>query len=396
MYDGKTGDVIEELTGGDVHTGTIYAVSFSPDDKHIVTSSADATIKVWNIAEKKVIETYAIATSPSFETHQVGNAWSKDGTIISMSFNGDLHYIDRESKKISKTIKGHQKSITAMARGSDGTIYTGSYEGIVYGWPNNGTGDAVLQDISHTNQITGLVVAGDKLFSIGMDDSLRVHGSSVSTGYLPKAVAAVALQSGSISVAVATVKDVQLFEYTGSSLKKVASLPASGFTPQSTAIHPTGTSIAVGAVEDNKVRIYGICGTQLSSLGEITSTGPITALAFTPVVVSVREKSTYLLAAGSATGKIYAYDDTNKAVITQWVFHTSRINSLVFSADGQYCLSSSLDTNVDVYSVAKPMRNLQIKNAHALGATGAVWSGEEIISSGTDSCLKTWSVKLPV
>lgn len=44
----------------------------------------------------------------------------------------------------------------------------------------------------------------------------------------------------------------------------------------------------------------------------------------------------------------------------RWGSHTGRITSLRWAADGKHCASASLDTNVFVWSVAKPLRSIKI------------------------------------
>ena len=47
LFDAKTGDKVGVLEG---HTGAIFACSWSPDGTKIMTSSADKTVRVWDIA----------------------------------------------------------------------------------------------------------------------------------------------------------------------------------------------------------------------------------------------------------------------------------------------------------------------------------------------------------
>ncbi|XVF02822.1 hypothetical protein REPUB_Repub04eG0207400 [Reevesia pubescens] len=51
IYDAKTGETIGELSSEDGHTGSIYAVSWSADSKHVLAVSADKTAKIWEIFE---------------------------------------------------------------------------------------------------------------------------------------------------------------------------------------------------------------------------------------------------------------------------------------------------------------------------------------------------------
>ncbi|KAH3685494.1 hypothetical protein WICPIJ_003533, partial [Wickerhamomyces pijperi] len=80
-------------------------------------------------------------------------------------------------------------------------------------------------------------------------------------------------------------------------------------------------------------------------------------------------------------------------VTTRWAFHTSRISSLAWNADNDHVVSGSLDTNVIVYSVSKPARNIKIPNAHKEGVAGVSWLGDtELASGGADASIKFWKV----
>lgn len=57
LYDGKTGDKIEELTTAEnTHTAGIFSISWSPDSTQILTSSADYTAKIWDVNAKAVVK----------------------------------------------------------------------------------------------------------------------------------------------------------------------------------------------------------------------------------------------------------------------------------------------------------------------------------------------------
>lgn len=71
-----------------------------------------------------------------------------------------------------------------------------------------------------------------------------------------------------------------------------------------------------------------------------------------------------LLAAGESTGKIILYDLSTKSVVTsRWTFHTAQINDIDWLGN-EYIASVSLDTNIYIYSVKTPMKNLKSLNAH--------------------------------
>lgn len=50
------------------------------------------------------------------------------------------------------------------------------------------------------------------------------------------------------------------------------------------------------------------------------------------------------------------------------------------------------DTHVYVWSVAKPMKNVCYKNAHAGGVVGTVWINDSTIASaGADGCVRRYA-----
>lgn len=80
-------------------------------------------------------------------------------------------------------------------------------------------------------------------------------------------------------------------------------------------------------------------------------------------------------------------------VTSRWSFHTGRINSLAWTADGKHCASGSLDTHVYVWSVDKPMRNIAVKNAGPGGISAVFWVGPKTLASaGADGCVRTWEI----
>lgn len=115
--------------------------------------------------------------------------------------------------------------------------------------------------------------------------------------------------------------------------------------------------------------------------------GTITALAFS-------SDGAYL-AAGDSNGKIIVYTIPDGELKTaSWVFHTAKIASIAWSPSGQHAVSGSLDTNVYIWRIVKPMKNIAIKGAHANGVTGVSFVDEDtVVSVGADAAFRSWKVK---
>ncbi|KAG6876069.1 hypothetical protein C0993_005737 [Termitomyces sp. T159_Od127] len=143
--------------------------------------------------------------------------------------------------------------------------------------------------------------------------------------------------------------------------------------------------------EDQKVRLNSWDGKTLTETAVLEGNkGVISALAFSP--------DGRLLASGDSSGKIVLYDVREQKMITsRWSFHTARINSIAWTSDSLHCASASLDTHVYIWSVARPMKNIGIKNAAPGGANAVHWLEKEglanLATTGADGCVRLWAVK---
>ncbi|KAI0322912.1 WD40 repeat-like protein [Amylostereum chailletii] len=386
LYDGKVGDTLGDF--GDAHKGSIYGISWSPDSKFISTSSADTTVKIWDVETRKPTVTYTLGTGVDHQ--QVGNVWSAPDIIVSLSMSGDLNVFDQRSgDKPVKVLYGPQKSVTAATPVSSETFIVGTADGRLLSYDS--TGDAAyISGTGHSNFVSGLAASPDgKVFSAGYDDRIReLSGgefvqASFTTSAQPKALA-VAADGTAFVVEAGVVEAVR-------SNQKVTELK-----PKSSpsAVAASQDTVAIG-YEDQKIGIFKWDGKSLNAVGTLDGNkGVISALAFSP--------DGSKLAAGDSSGRIVLFDAKElKAITSRWSFHTARILSLHWTSDSEHCASGSLDTHVYVWSVQKPMKNIAIKNAIPGGANAVFWLGHsggkgKLVGAGADACVRVWEVAFHV
>jgi WD40 repeat protein len=97
LYDGSSGDVLT-ADGLEGHVGSVFAVSFNPDGTSLASSSADQSVRTWDV------ETSQQTAKWSFHQQQVGGTHLGE-QVISVSLNGDINVIDkRQPEKAAQTL----------------------------------------------------------------------------------------------------------------------------------------------------------------------------------------------------------------------------------------------------------------------------------------------------
>ena len=134
------------------------SVAFSPDNKHIASSSQDGTIKLWDFRgglildlDKHALLTTSCVTSVAF---------SPNGKLI-VSGNTDKNVILQDRKgSLLQIFRGHENAVTSVAFSPDGKyIISGSYDKTVRLWNIEGS---LLQIFKgHEDVVTSVAFSPD-------------------------------------------------------------------------------------------------------------------------------------------------------------------------------------------------------------------------------------------
>jgi len=398
LYDGKTGEPTKQIGEG-IHTGSIFAVSWAKDSKRFVTASADQTVRVWDAESGECVQSWRLGGEEgvvSVGDQQVGVVWPHgrtDGLIISLNLNGDLTYLKEGESKPVKIVQGHNKSVQALGSTTDSnTLLTGSFDGRVCSWDvATGTG-SVIDGQSHSNQVTQFATGSDKCYSVGWDDTLRIidasagtfAGSAVKLGAQPKGVATTGKH-----IVVAHNNGLAVYDAQSNSL--LSELPTD-FTP--TSVAASGSNVAVGGAGASATDVVIL--SLSSSDGKLSATNTKLSNSTAQISTLSFSRDGKHLAQGNSSGKIVVYDTSSWEVTTdRWSAHTARVLSIAWNAAGTHAVSGALDTNVHLWSLAKPGSRVKAPNAHKDGVYGVAWVGEDkVASTGGDAAVKVWGVKI--
>jgi len=398
LFDGKEGTMIAEIIDEGAHKGSILSVSWGTDSKRFVTASADQTVKLWDVDLRGLVKTWTFGNGGSIADQQVGVVWTPraDGLVVSLSLSGDLNYIHPGEVTPVRTVTGHQKPITALAVSATKALLTGSNDGRVCSW-DLATGTAsVISGEGHSGVVAGFAETSAKvMFSVAWDDHLRTivgsagafAPSSVPTDAQPKGIC---LLSAS-NLVVLTATHLQIYNPTTAPPSLITAHKLA-FTPTALAASEALGHIAV-AGQDNRIRIYAHSSTRVTEVSSIALTrSHATALSYSP------DGSHF--ASGDSAGLIGLYTTSSSTPYEKktdrWAFHTARIADIAWNSAGTHVATASLDTNLFVYSVERPMKNSKARNAHMGGINGVRWVNDgTVVSVGNDGAVKKWAVVLP-
>ncbi|KAK3724524.1 WD40 repeat-like protein [Vermiconidia calcicola] len=420
LYDGKTGEAQKQIGEGE-HKGSIFGVSWAPDSKKLVTCSGDQTVKIWDVEAGKCTQSWRMGdeSTVSIPDQQVGVTWPggrSDGLVISVDLEGNLNYFREGSEKPVRTVRGHQKAITAADCLPDsGALFTGSSDGRARSWSLSTGAARLIDGEMHSNYVSGIAASpeDERIYSVGWDDTLRTVdvsqdsfvdasqdfsddaaqdssvdaaqdsflGSSKTDGQ-PKGVA-VATVGGKPHTLVATANGITVYAE-GSEVgnQKTPAPP--------TCIAAAGETVAVGS-DDKRIRLFKAASTaSFDSMTELQEpTHPISTLAFSA--------DGSHLAVGLSNGKIFVYSNSSGSwalETNRWSAHTARVTCIAWSPDGKKAVSGALDTNVFVFSLADPGKRVKASNAHKEGVGAVAWPEDsKVISCGADGCVKVWKVE---
>jgi WD40 repeat protein len=386
IFDGKTGDKLGQLEAEDGHKLGVYGAAWAPDSSKVLTVSADKTAKLWDATTYKCLTTFVLGTE--MDDQQLGCIWNGTGEIVTVALSGFLNFLDINTPdKPKKVVRGHNKLITALAYDRVGRkVYSGDFGARLLEWDVDSAETALFTGSGHENQISAAAVSGDQLYTISMDDSLKISsigsktwGERIALDLQPSGLA---VGNSGNGIAVVVGGNTVIVVKGG----KIASRTTVKFDVTRVAINNDDTEVAVGG-KDFKVHVFSLNGSgNLDAKYELADhRGEITALAYSP--------DGQFLAVGDGNREVIAWRGTERKT-TGWVFHTTRINSVAWSPDSTHIASVGTDSNLIIWNVTDPTTRIVQKNAHYGGATEVVWiDSSTVLTGGQDCSLKSWSLK---
>ena len=109
IFEVASGKVVQDIKAN-VHSDTVFGVSFSPDDKMLASCGADKFVKTFDVATGKFLKSFEGHTH-----HVLGVGWSGDGKLLASGGADNVIKVwDFEKGEQVRTINGHAKQMTSL------------------------------------------------------------------------------------------------------------------------------------------------------------------------------------------------------------------------------------------------------------------------------------------
>ncbi|GAB1542532.1 hypothetical protein NUACC21_52060 [Scytonema sp. NUACC21] len=173
----------KEITTLREHSSTVRSVAFSPDGQTLASGSEDGTVKLWDIKNKQVTRILVGHTEPirSVAISPISSEFSSDGEgpggiLASSSADDTIKLWDLATGEEIHTFKGHSYSVNSIAFTSDGKILaSGSSDHTIKLW-NMETKREIRTLRGHSKEVTSVAFSPDNktLASGSADGSINI------------------------------------------------------------------------------------------------------------------------------------------------------------------------------------------------------------------------------
>jgi WD40 repeat protein len=318
------------------HTGENTSLSFSPDGKMIMSTNQDNTIKLWGVANGKLLRTIKC------EDIALSAVFSPDGkTILSGDYEGRLKLWRTADGTLQRTLTGHTDMVRCVAFSPDGRVVaSGSNDNTVRLW--RVSDGATIRSIEYGDFVLCIAFTRDgTLMAVGGVES-PVQLWQVSDGKhvqtLSRGSAPIVFSPDGHLIAFEESNKVSLYRVSDGTIVHRISHRAP--TVNSLAFTPDGNMIVVND-SNNTISLWRISdGERVYTLP--AHSGEVSSVLFSPdgsLMASVSEENIYLWSVSDRT-------------LIDTLRHTSEVTCVAFSPDGGLLASGCLDKTINIWRIS--------------------------------------------
>jgi WD40 repeat protein len=426
-----------ELTTFEGHEESVTCVAFSPDGRTLASGSADASVKLWDVANRKALGAPPLRHSATV----LSVAFAPDRQVLASADENGTVILWRPSASGSWEQVGHTLEGYLIAFSPDGkALASANADGTLKLW-ETGTWKqlATSTPADRSPAVTSIAFSPDNstLASGSADGTVRLWDAFTWQPLTPPRrtasgrVNSVAFSPDGKSLAATSDNTVRLFDVADrDGFRELAKLAGHSNLVHSVVFSPDGRTLA-SASEDQTVKLWDT-GTQqelatlrgherwllavafspdgktLASAGwdqtvklwDASTRPELTALTSRARSIAFAAPDGRTLASANYDGTVQLWDVANrKALGAPLPGRSAPVSSVVFSPDGKTLAVAREDQSVKLWNVGQPNEPEAV--AALDGPSGPVRSvafapdGKALAATGTNGTLKLWDVGNP-
>jgi WD40 repeat protein len=382
IYDWPSGRRLHELIG---HTKTVLTCAFHPNSDRLATSSADSTVRFWDVRSGK-----SLGEPRTFPQLVHSLRYFSDGRLL-VSQHNDSRILDSESGDELTRLPGGSHGADRIAISPDDQLVAWpARDGTIKVWKLK-TNEEEFAFRGHPPYIGGLVFGRDsrRLYSVGHDATIRIWGLTppLDSRLLcrERAVGGISFTSDGrkLAIALATAGGhasetgrVQIVDVaSGQELLRLDALGTPRFSHDDRWLATNR--------EDGSVSLWDpVSGREIRKLS---------AEAHRSMRIAISPDCNRLASGGSA-GKILVWDLTGDHPPQVLSGHTDVISSLAFSSDGRLLASSDRHGQISLWDQQGKEIN-RSKVEHSVHVVAFSPDARRLAIVGESSTINIWNVE---
>lgn len=377
------------------HQDDVYAVAITPDGKRLATTSADTTVRVWDLETGQNLHTLQGHQDPIFSI-----AITPDGGKVVTGSRLTARVWDLQTGEALHVLEGHEWVIYSIAITPDGErVVTGSLDGRVRIWAlDTGT---LLKEIWLGNPARRITLTPDgsklitaerlmrgerveedrygvRIWDMETYDMLEVLEGPL---HLDKIEAVAFTPDGLTMVTGSHDHTARVWDLNTGALSAVLTGHQDGAA--ALAITPDGTRLITGSY-DHTARVWDL--QTGASLHELQGhEGPVISVALTP-------DGTQIIT-GSSDHTARVWDLNTGALMGVFEGHQDTIVSLAIAPDGERLVTGSWDHTARVWGLQSSTGKVLGTHQEDVLATAITPDGTKLVTTSRDHAARVWDLE---
>jgi WD40 repeat protein/serine/threonine protein kinase len=328
------------------HPSCVRGMAFSPHGKLLATGCEDGTIRIWDVATWREIDTPLGHSAPVVQV-----IFSPDEKILaSGSRDSTVRLWDVAARRAISTLQGHVGGVNSLSFAPDGkTIASAGTDGTVRLW-DTVTGRQMKMLRGQRTALRGVAFSpeGKRLATGGGDGTVRVWDAAtleltaMLRGHTAPVTVVAFAPDGKSLVSGSLDWTVKVWDFPAKPDPSI--LTGHKLNPSSVAFSPDGKTLAVGDVHDYTVKLWDIASRQQVGILEGQKT-PVSRVVFAP-------GGQTLASTGSFDGKILVWGIAGRKRVTELqhsgVDANSFVASAAFSPNGKLLAAGAQGTAIGI------------------------------------------------